>query len=93
MPDPKQFYLDIRTSVPGQEKVREKYLEEHRGYLRQLKAEGKIFMAGRYKDGSGALIIYSVGSQEEAQALAAGDIFTKVGVYQSTVKDWPVLIS
>ena len=61
----------------------------HREYLGGLKESGKIVASGPFEDDSGALIIYEADTQEEAEAMIAGDPFNKAGVFQSyTIKPW-----
>lgn len=61
----------------------------HREYLGSLKQQGKLAMSGPFEDDSGALIVYEVGSLDEARGLIEADPFNEAGVFQSyTMKPW-----
>lgn len=61
----------------------------HREYLTTIKAEGKLFAAGPFPDGSGALIIYEVESLAAAEELIRADPFHQHGVFLSwTLHEW-----
>lgn len=53
----------------------------HRGYLAALHAAGRLALAGRFADDSGALIIYEAGSVEDARRLIEEDPFHRGGVF------------
>jgi uncharacterized protein YciI len=64
----------------------------HREYAQRLKAEGKIVIAGPFRDGAGALIVYEASSQHEAESLASNDPFFKGGVWAShKIHPWEIL--
>jgi uncharacterized protein len=64
----------------------------HREYTQRLKAEGKIVIAGPFRDGVGALIVYEASSQHEAESLASNDPFFKGGVWAShEIHPWEIL--
>ena len=50
---------------------------EHRAYLAQLLAEGKLHASGPWADDSGALIIYEAADEAEARGLLAGDPYSR----------------
>ncbi len=61
----------------------------HRQYLAELKAQGKLLSAGRFKDQTGALIIYEAGSEDELRELIAADPFSQAGIFNDmTIKEW-----
>lgn len=90
MPEPKDLFVDMRTPVPGTEKARETHLPAHRAYLARLKDEGKLLMSGPLRDGTAALVVFSVGSQQEAETLTGNDPLVRNGVYKSKVMAWSV---
>lgn len=45
----------------------------HREHLQSLLAEGKLVMAGPWKDDSGALLIFDVADEHEMNAILARD--------------------
>ncbi len=62
---------------------------EHRAYLKDLQASGRLAAAGPFEDDSGALIVYEAESAEQAESLIRNDPFYKVGVFaQYTIKPW-----
>lgn len=61
----------------------------HREYLTALKASGRLFMAGPFPDGSGALIVYEAESPEVAERLLTDDPFHQDGVFQQwVIRPW-----
>ncbi len=90
MPEPRELFVDMRTVVAGTEKARETHLPAHRAYLAKLKDEGKLLMSGPLRDGTGALIVFSVATQQEAEALTANDPLVRAGVYKANVRAWSV---
>jgi uncharacterized protein YciI len=54
--------------------------EEHLAYLNTLAGEGSLAAAGPYDDLSGGLIIYRAPDQAAAEALVAGDPYTRAEV-------------
>jgi uncharacterized protein len=78
-------YLQDRNKV---ESVR----PTHRVYLTSLLEQGKLFAAGPFEDGSGALIVYEAGSHEAAEALLKADPFHAAGVFLKwTIRPWKVV--
>jgi len=64
----------------------------HREYAQRLRAEGKIVIAGPFRDGAGALIVYEASSQDEAAALTTNHPFFKGGVWKShEIHAWEIL--
>lgn len=61
----------------------------HRQYLAGLKEQGKLLSAGRFKDQTGALIIYEAGSEDELRSLIAADPFSQAGIFNDmSIKEW-----
>lgn len=50
-------------------------VDQHLEFLRTLKKDGKLFAAGYFEDNSGGMIILSVNSHEEAEAIVKKDPF------------------
>ncbi|MGI0090257.1 MAG: YciI family protein, partial [Nitrososphaerales archaeon] len=55
-------------------------LARHVSFLKEIGENGKLFMAGKYRDNTGGLRIWYVGSLEEAQSLAKNDPYFKEGI-------------
>lgn len=61
----------------------------HRDYLRALQADGRLFAAGPFADGSGALIIYNAESAAQVDDLVRNDPFNQAGVFTGwTIYEW-----
>ena len=66
---------------------------QHLDYLRGLHEEGKVVMAGPWGDGSGALVVFDVADEAEAQAIVDADPYTAAGVVGSPqLREWNVVI-
>ena len=61
--------------------VVEAHRPTHRAYLQQLLDQGKLFAAGPFADGSGALIVYEADTPEAAEELIQADPFHAAGVF------------
>jgi uncharacterized protein YciI len=56
----------------------------HRGYMAQLNAEKKLWAAGPFADGTGALFIYEAPDVHAAEAILHADPYFTGGVLAST---------
>jgi uncharacterized protein YciI len=64
----------------------------HRAYAEGLRDRGKIVVAGPFRDGAGALIVYEAETQQDAEALATNDPFFKEGVWtRYEIHPWDIL--
>lgn len=65
----------------------------HRDYLRELLTRGKLYMAGPWADEGGALIIYEVNDEAEAQQLWHNDPYREAEVVTlRSMRTWtPIL--
>lgn len=78
----------VQTTFSSAEK-RMAHRAEHRVYLNQLVAEGKLLMAGPYADESGGIIIFEAADQAEVESMMANDPFTINGVFATTtIREW-----
>jgi pimeloyl-ACP methyl ester carboxylesterase/uncharacterized protein YciI len=67
---------------------------QHREYLAELLAEGKLAAAGPFPDGSGELFIYELDSLDSAKAVVAADPFAAGGAFSKReVKPWDVVLA
>lgn len=65
---------------------------QHRDRLQRLTDEGKLFGAGPWADDSGALVVFSTDSVDEAKELIAADpYFHTPGVSVVAYHDWNVV--
>lgn len=64
------------------------YRSEHMKYMADLKAAGKIRMAGRFTDGGGGFYILVCGTLEEAKGLADADPYHAHGLRGYVLREW-----
>jgi uncharacterized protein YciI len=75
--------LDARTRVRP----------DHLAYLTSLHEAGTVVLAGPVGDGSGAMMVLNVSSEEEAQVVVKDDPYTAAGVGADHVlRPWNVVI-
>jgi uncharacterized protein YciI len=66
---------------------------DHLAYMQRLHEEGKVLKAGPVGDGSGAVVLFSVTDQAEAEALVRDDPYTAAGVSADVrLRPWTVVI-
>lgn len=63
-------------------------LEEHRAYLQECIDIGKIYAKGPFTDKTGGLIIFNVGTYEEAKILMDNDPIILNNTREYTLKEW-----
>lgn len=84
-------FANIIAYVADEKKIQE-IRPLHRDYAQKLRNEGKLVVAGPFRDGTGALIVYEADSLRDAEALAANDPFFKEGVWTSyEIHPWEIL--
>jgi uncharacterized protein len=67
----------------------ETFRAAHGQYVRRLLDDGKLLEAGPWRDGTGALLIFSVEDRVELDAVIAADPYTTGGVVvRSDVHEW-----
>jgi uncharacterized protein len=65
----------------------------HRERLQQLKAQGKLVMAGPYADDSGAVLVFDVAELDQLQQLLADDPYYRTaGVTVVRLSEWTPII-
>jgi uncharacterized protein YciI len=83
----------LRYRLPLEEVV--KATEEHRAYLKELKAKGTLLAAGPFDPRTGGAFLVRVpteGAQEALTAVRDGDPFFKKGVANYELVAWNVVI-
>ena len=82
------IYVLICKDKPGQLDLRTSTRPTHVEYLKSLDAQGKLKFAGPFvgDDGTmiGSLVAIEAEDRAEAEKLAAGDPYAKVGLFAST---------
>jgi uncharacterized protein len=84
-------FVNFISYVPDARKI-EAVRPLHRAYAEGLRNQGKIVVAGPFRDGAGALIVYEAETQQDAEALATNDPFFKEGVWtRYEIHPWDIL--
>ena len=66
---------------------------DHLAYVTSLHDQGKVVLAGPVGDGSGAMMVLSVGSLREAEEIVKADPYTAAGVGADHVlRPWNVVV-
>jgi uncharacterized protein YciI len=66
---------------------------DHLAYMQHLHEQGKVVLAGPVGDGSGAMVVLRLGSQEEAAEVIKGDPYTAAGVgVDHVLRPWNVAV-
>ncbi len=62
---------------------------EHREYLKGLLDDGSLVMSGPLAGDTGALLVYEAPDEAAAEALVAGDPYTRAGaVSRVSLREW-----
>jgi uncharacterized protein len=84
-------FVNFISYVSDAEKI-EAVRPLHRAYAKELSDQGKIVMAGPFRDGAGALMVYEADTLRDAEALATNDPFFKEGVWSRyEIHPWEIL--
>jgi uncharacterized protein len=84
------FVLEYRY---GDLDARARVRPDHLAYVRSLHENGTVVLAGPVGDGSGAMMVLQVGSEEEAARVVEGDPYTAAGVgVDHVLRPWNVVI-
>ncbi len=60
----------------------------HLAYMDQLQSQKRVFIAGPFGDGKGALIVVTAGSLEEAKEVVSNDPIHKEGIRKFEIREW-----
>lgn len=60
----------------------------HLSYMDQLQSQKRVFVAGPFGDGKGALIVLSAASLKEAEEIAANDPIHTEGIRKFQIREW-----
>jgi len=84
------FVLEYRyADLDARARVR----PDHLAYARALHEKGTVVLAGPVGDGSGAMMVLQVDSEEEARRVMSGDPYTAAGVgVDHVLRPWNVVI-
>jgi uncharacterized protein YciI len=84
------FVLEYRyADLQARARVR----PDHLAYLRTLHEAGTVVLAGPVGDGSGAMMVLQVGSEEDAAQVIENDPYTVAGVgVDHVLRAWNVVV-
>jgi len=84
------FVLEYRyADLDARARVR----PDHLAYVQSLHQEGRVVLAGPVGDGSGAMMVLQVASEEEARNVVNGDPYTTAGVgVDHVLRPWDVVV-
>lgn len=84
------FVLEYRyADLDARARVR----PDHLAYMNALQEAGKVILAGPVGDGSGAMVVLHVDSEQEAQKVVSDDPYTAAGVgADHVIRPWNVVI-
>ena len=84
------FVLEYRY---GDLDARTRVRPAHLAYLQSLQEKGTVVLAGPVGDGSGAMMVLKVGSEQEVGRIIHGDPYTTAGVgVDHVLRPWNVVI-
>ncbi|GIW05641.1 MAG: hypothetical protein KatS3mg060_0446 [Dehalococcoidia bacterium] len=89
-----KLYAAILTYVPDIAEKRVPHRPAHLAYLEELRAQGKVVMAGAWADPlDGALIIYRAETRDEVDEMMDNDPYCRAGLWTGrTVREWNVVV-
>jgi len=76
-----QMHFLIRLSGAQPELMTPELVSEHVAYLHRLHSSGHLVFCGPCDDGT-AIVVLRCSDRDEAERLAAGDPFARVGAYR-----------
>jgi uncharacterized protein YciI len=84
------FVLEYRyADLDARARVR----PDHLAYMQSLYQDGTVVFAGPVGDGSGAMVLLQVGSEDEAEEVVMGDPYTAAGVgVDHVLRPWNVVV-
>jgi uncharacterized protein len=84
------FVLEYRyADLDARARVR----PDHLAYMQSLHEDGTVVLAGPVGDGSGAMVLLQVGSEDEARRVVKGDPYTAAGVgVDHILRPWNVVV-
>ncbi|GIP37278.1 hypothetical protein J31TS4_05580 [Paenibacillus sp. J31TS4] len=73
------------------EALSQEYRPAHLEYLQKLKEEDKLFVYGRFVDGSGGLVVYQGESYEDVKALVEQDPYVVHKARDYEIREWALV--
>lgn len=89
-----KYFAVLTTYVPDAVERRKPFRDAHLAFNKDLKAAGRLALAGAFADPvDQALIVHKAESKEEVWARLAQDPYLKAGIWNTvTVREWSVVI-
>jgi uncharacterized protein len=85
--------LFILTYGYNDSDLRAAHREDHLAYLNKLSDAGSVVAAGPYEDLTGGMIVFQAGDRAGAEALMAGDPYTRANVTKDRwLREWRVTV-
>lgn len=63
----------------------------HLAFLAEMRAQKKVFMQGRFADGSGGMVIYAGESLEQVEEWAKQDPYITEGARDLEIHEWEMM--
>lgn len=92
MTEKKSFVVMLRPAPEYGSKGTENIVNDHFNYLKHLKSEGKLLMAGRLSDFLLGLVMLEVDTKEEAISLLKNDPAVKAGIFHGELHEWRIAL-
>lgn len=84
------FVLEYRYGDPDE---RTRVRGDHLAYVQSLHEDGTVVLAGPVGDGSGAMMVLHVDSEDEARRVVRDDPYTAAGVgVDHVLRPWGVVV-
>lgn len=83
-------YYAVFLPMKDEEKSK-KFRENHLKFLTNLRSDGTIIMNGRFKDGTGGLVIYKGNDLEEIKKIVSTDPYIVNGARDYEIHEWEVV--
>lgn len=83
-------YFAVFLTMKDEEKNKV-YRPEHLDFLKEMRAQKKVLMNGRFLDGAGGLIIYVGESMEQVEAWVQEDPYVEKGAREYKIHEWEMV--
>ncbi|MCS7094914.1 MAG: YciI family protein [Thaumarchaeota archaeon] len=77
----------VLLSPKAPEEVVARYRPAHLDHIRSLIRQGKVIIAGRFRDGTGGFFVIEASGEEEVNSIIAQDPYKKADLREFTVKE------
>lgn len=85
-------YFAVLLPMADKEKSAQ-YRPAHLAFLEKMRDEGHVRVYGKFKDGSGGLVIYRSDSYEQCEELVKQDPFIVQGARDYEINEWEAVWS